>query len=480
MDSFRNIRDDGIQKVANTAERLALVPSDGDIVEQLDTNALYAYKQSTNSWILITQPTVVTSVTSVFGRSGDVVAQAGDYTKAQVGLGNVDNTSDLNKPISTATQTALNLKEDVINKVITLDSPNNTTYPTTLAVSNAIDVIDNLFTEMKEPTGFPNRTDSGISFTADIPFFRDLIIGPAGAATEFSFYIKGQKFTKYNPIIFPIANTTGIHYIYYNASGDLAESVNPTPDQISTIISENAFVATVYWDASASGNNRVVLFGDERHGIRMDGATHSYLHLTRGAAFERGLGLDGFSIGNGTLPQHAQFNSLSGTIHDEDIRIPIAAQSAGSSQFPIFYKSGTTWKKKAPDAFPLIYNGTGPQYNLNTAGTWSLAQVDTNKFFLIHMFASNNVLDPAIGCYPVIGVLGQNQYATMPTAQAGAKNEIYQITGLPGAEFCPIGTVIFTTDNTCSNAPKSKIVQTDTGSNYVDFRLEIIRTGALA
>ena len=35
-------------------------------------------------------------------------------TKAQVSLGNVDNTSDLNKPISTATQTALNLKENAI------------------------------------------------------------------------------------------------------------------------------------------------------------------------------------------------------------------------------------------------------------------------------------------------------------------------------------------------------------------------------
>ena len=33
-------------------------------------------------------------------------------TKSQVGLGNVDNTSDLNKPVSTATQTALNLKAD--------------------------------------------------------------------------------------------------------------------------------------------------------------------------------------------------------------------------------------------------------------------------------------------------------------------------------------------------------------------------------
>ena len=33
-----------------------------------------------------------------------------DITKADVGLGNVDNTSDLNKPISTATQAAINLK----------------------------------------------------------------------------------------------------------------------------------------------------------------------------------------------------------------------------------------------------------------------------------------------------------------------------------------------------------------------------------
>ena len=35
-----------------------------------------------------------------------------EVTKAQVGLGNVDNTSDVNKPISTATQTALNGKLD--------------------------------------------------------------------------------------------------------------------------------------------------------------------------------------------------------------------------------------------------------------------------------------------------------------------------------------------------------------------------------
>lgn len=35
-------------------------------------------------------------------------------TKEELGLGNVDNTSDINKPVSTATQTALDLKQDLI------------------------------------------------------------------------------------------------------------------------------------------------------------------------------------------------------------------------------------------------------------------------------------------------------------------------------------------------------------------------------
>jgi hypothetical protein len=47
------------------------------------------------------------AVNSVFGRVGNVVAVNGDYTKAQVGLSNVDNTSDANKPVSTAQGTAI-------------------------------------------------------------------------------------------------------------------------------------------------------------------------------------------------------------------------------------------------------------------------------------------------------------------------------------------------------------------------------------
>ena len=47
----------------------------------------------------------VAGVTSVNTRTGEVT-----LIKSDVGLGNVDNTSDDNKPISTATQTALNGK----------------------------------------------------------------------------------------------------------------------------------------------------------------------------------------------------------------------------------------------------------------------------------------------------------------------------------------------------------------------------------
>lgn len=74
-------------------------------------------------------------------------------TKAQVGLGNVDNTSDVNKPISTATQTALDGKVDKItgkslvddteiNKLVNLDTQ-STIDEKIAAVQNSVDVHKN-------------------------------------------------------------------------------------------------------------------------------------------------------------------------------------------------------------------------------------------------------------------------------------------------------------------------------------------------
>ena len=72
----------------------------GKIHVALDTNKTYRWSGST--YIYITSG----AVDSVAGKTGVVTLVKGD-----VGLGNVDNTSDANKPVSTATQTALNAKQ---------------------------------------------------------------------------------------------------------------------------------------------------------------------------------------------------------------------------------------------------------------------------------------------------------------------------------------------------------------------------------
>jgi hypothetical protein len=55
------------------------------------------------------------SVTSVNTRTGDVLIDAND-----VGLGNVDNTGDFDKPVSNATQIALNLKADLVDGLVSV------------------------------------------------------------------------------------------------------------------------------------------------------------------------------------------------------------------------------------------------------------------------------------------------------------------------------------------------------------------------
>ena len=68
-----------------------------------------------------TQTASAFSVNKDFSITGNlsVTGSVTGITKSSVGLGNVDNTSDLNKPVSTATQSALNLKADLASPTFT-------------------------------------------------------------------------------------------------------------------------------------------------------------------------------------------------------------------------------------------------------------------------------------------------------------------------------------------------------------------------
>jgi hypothetical protein len=65
-------------------------------------------------------------------------------TKTMVGLGNVDNTSDVNKPVSTAQQTALDLKANKNNAVFTGTMP-SVTSSTSLSVKSSTDLINRAY-----------------------------------------------------------------------------------------------------------------------------------------------------------------------------------------------------------------------------------------------------------------------------------------------------------------------------------------------
>ena len=71
-----------------------------DVLPIVDTSA------ATTKKVSITQIKAQSPVQSVSGKTGSVTLD-----KTDVGLSNVDNTSDVNKPISTATQTALDAKQ---------------------------------------------------------------------------------------------------------------------------------------------------------------------------------------------------------------------------------------------------------------------------------------------------------------------------------------------------------------------------------
>lgn len=146
--------------VANQAARLALDQWDDlTIAYQVDTQATWGLNANDDpsvsaNWSLMGS-FAASGVASFNGRTGPVAPQAGDYTAAQVGadpagaaaaavanhradpnahvgyakttdltkaavgLGNVDNTSDASKPVSTATATALAAKVDAADARIT-------------------------------------------------------------------------------------------------------------------------------------------------------------------------------------------------------------------------------------------------------------------------------------------------------------------------------------------------------------------------
>lgn len=114
--------------VATQAAMLALTAQRGDMAIRSDTGKTYVLSTDSPGTLADWKELLAAGqVQSVAGKTGVVALVKGD-----VGLGNVDNTTDLGKPISTATQTALNAKANTSHTHLWADL---TDKPTTFAPS---------------------------------------------------------------------------------------------------------------------------------------------------------------------------------------------------------------------------------------------------------------------------------------------------------------------------------------------------------
>jgi len=148
--------------------------------------------------------TITPGTTAQYFR-GDKTFQT--LNKSAVGLANVDNTSDANKPVSTATQTALNLKqnslgftpENVTNKEnLTLDN-SVTKYPTNNLVKTTLN--NYLLSSLKgSPNGLAELDVAGKLLSSQLPSYVDDVLEYA------------------NLSLFPVTGESGKIYIAINTN----------------------------------------------------------------------------------------------------------------------------------------------------------------------------------------------------------------------------------------------------------------------
>ena len=189
--------------VSSQAQMLALSQADqGDVAIRSDISKSFILRQLPSSvldnWNELLTPT--SAVTSVNGQVGVVT-----LSKSDVGISNVDNTSDANKPVSNATQTALNLKENSFTKNTAFNKNFGTTAGTVVEGgtlgSNAYSSTPYLPLTGGTVNGsvYLNSTTGGLlSFqTNSLPLAlmssSRNIIGGASSTTDFNTYVYGNN-----------------------------------------------------------------------------------------------------------------------------------------------------------------------------------------------------------------------------------------------------------------------------------------------
>lgn len=270
-------------------------------------------------------------------------------TKSQVGLSNVDNVSDANKPVSSYTLTALNLKANlesptftgiisgITKSMVGLTNVNDTSdlsKPISNLTQASLDVKQTVFTGVCQEQ-YLTENDIVIDNTNRTLTIATVKNGQViSALNPICFFTDGNgtslKHTKTTPVQFTFTDTSGVWYFYFNSSG------NPIATQsIWTDFSTIATVYRMYWNATLPVADKDVIESVEYHKNDISWSDHAWKH-SEGTRW-----LNGFEMYNNKLAtgspnadgRNAVIALSTGTNIDDNLFYTVSNAQTGITKF---------------------------------------------------------------------------------------------------------------------------------------------------
>ena len=323
-----------------------------------------------------------------------------NVTKEDLILGNVNNTSDKDKP----------------------------TNPELLKI----------FSDTKFAIGFTNRLNT-VSITHSNSIIR------VTATVPVKVYKRGIKYSLYGILTFDASNYTGDYYIGYNPVLNELYLIDGTPDFYNDIL------VTWFYRNSTDG---IIWLNDERHGVSRNIDDHRLHHLETGAVWISGGALT-YVLNDATRNDISISTPI--MIADEDLNFTIVdktnptlpyEQKLLAPELPVLYIGSDMRYHVANNHntnLNWLYNDFRAVFNNTTLGT--LETVPNNRWICYWVIWTTDQFAP------VKLILGRAAHDTAD----GAINEVLTASGLPMPEVIVAYKIVLNINDSNNNLAKSKI-----------------------